>query len=93
LAEEATYSPMTLTDTDAATLGRLDDCYRKMTPAEKLHRVRDLTLMVNRLALAGLRSRHPAEPETRLLMRLARIRLGADLFEQAYPLVLETDDG
>ena len=83
---------MALTDTDAVTLGRMDELYRQMTPAEKLHRVRALTLMVNGLALAGLRARHPDEPEARLMMRLARIRLGADLFERAYPAVLESDD-
>jgi hypothetical protein len=83
---------MALTDTDAATLGRMDELYRRMTPAEKLHRVRALTLMVDRLALTGLRSRHPDEPEGRLMMRLARIRLGADLFERAYPGGLGSDD-
>ena len=54
-----------------------------MTPAQKVHRVRALTLMVDRLALAGLRSRHPDDSEGMLMMRLARIRLGADLFERA----------
>jgi hypothetical protein len=54
---------MALTDTDAATLGRMDELYRQMTPAEKIHRVRALTLMVDRLALAGLRSRHPDDSE------------------------------
>jgi hypothetical protein len=82
-----------LTDTDAATLGRMDELYRQMTPAEKIHRVRALTLMVDRLALAGLRSRHPDDSEGMLMMRLARIRLGADLFERAYPGVLGSDDG
>ena len=84
---------MALTDTDAATLGRMDEFYRRMTPAEKIHRVRVLTLMANGLALAGLRSRHPDEPEARLMMRLARIRLGTDLFERAYPGALESDGG
>jgi hypothetical protein len=83
---------MALTDTDAATLDRLDECYRRMTPGEKLQRVRALTLMVNRLALAGLRSRHPDEHEARLMMRLARIRIGAELFARAYPGALESDD-
>jgi hypothetical protein len=64
-----------------------------MTPAEKIHRVRALTLMVDRLALAGLRSRHPDDSEGMLMMRLARIRLGADLFDGAYPGVLGSDDG
>jgi hypothetical protein len=53
--------------------------------------------MVDRLALAGLRSRHPDDSEGMLMMRLARIRLGADLFERAYPEywpgALGSDDG
>lgn len=83
---------MVLIDTDAATLELMDELYRQMTPAEKLDRVRALTLTVNRLALAGLRSRHPDEPRSRLIMRLARIRLGADLFKRVYPAVMESDD-
>ncbi len=83
---------MALTDTDALTLGHMNELYRQMTPAAKLQRVRALTLGVNRLALAGLRSRHPAEAEPRLMMRLARIRLGADLFQRVYPGALESDD-
>ncbi|HSH76182.1 MAG TPA: hypothetical protein VLA09_10905 [Longimicrobiales bacterium] len=71
----------------------MDELYLRMTPAEKLDRVRALTLLANRLALAGLRARHPDEPEAGLMMRLARIRLGADLFERAYPGVPESDDG
>lgn len=82
---------MVPTDTDTATLARMDELYRRMTPAEKLQRVRELTLMVNGLALAGLRERHPDEPEARLLLRLARTRLGAELFERVYPGALECD--
>ena len=84
---------MASTDTDAATLGRMDELYRHMTAAEKLDRVRDLTLMANRLAQAGLRARHPDEPEATLMLRLARIRLGAELFDRAYPGVLESHGG
>jgi hypothetical protein len=44
------------------------------------------------LADMGLRSRHPDEHEARLMMRLARIRIGAELFARAYPGALESDD-
>lgn len=83
---------MALTDTDAATMGRLDELYRRMTPAEKLRRVRELTLMADSLALAGLRARHGDDSEGKLMMRLARIRLGSDLFDRAFPGVLGSDD-
>ena len=53
---------MVLIDTDAATLRRMDELYRQMTPAEKLDRVRALTLMVNQLAfVASLRSLNTRE--------------------------------
>lgn len=83
---------MAMTDTDAATTVRMDELYRRMTPADKLERVRALTLLVERLAWAGLRSRHPKEPEASLKMRLARLRLGPDLFERVFPGALERDD-
>jgi hypothetical protein len=82
---------MVPTDTDATTLARMDELYRRMTPAEKLQKVRELTLVVNGLALAGLRDRYPDDPEARLLLRLARQRLGAELFERVYPGTLESD--
>jgi hypothetical protein len=74
-----------LSDTEADALRVMTGLYRAMTPAEKLERVRALTLSANALALAGLRSRHPTETEPDLLMRLARIRLGDDLIALAYP--------
>lgn len=75
-------SPVDDTSPDArAVLARL---YAEMSPAEKLSRVRDLTLAANRLSLAGLRSRHPDESEGILLLRLARLRLGDDLVRRAY---------
>lgn len=59
--------------------------YAQMSPEAKLRRVRELTLAVSRLAMAGLRTRHPGESEGELLLRLARIRLGDDLVNAAYP--------
>lgn len=80
---------MALTDTDAATTARMDAFYRQMTPAEKLQRVRDLTKLAERLSMAGLRARHPDDPAEVLSLRLARIRLGRDIFDRAYPDALE----
>jgi hypothetical protein len=71
-------------DTDPDTLGVLDELYRAMPPAEKLRRVRDLTLAASQLGLSGLRARHPHEAESDLLLRLARLRLGPQLVDEAY---------
>lgn len=75
-------SPVDDTSSDArAVLARL---YSEMSPADKVQRVCALSLAANRLSLAGLRSRHPAESEGALLLRLARLRLGDDLVRRAY---------
>jgi hypothetical protein len=58
--------------------------YAGMTPAQKLRRVSELTSIVNRLALAGLRSRHPDDSNEQLRLRLARIRLGDDVVDAVY---------
>ena len=71
-------------DTDAETLEVLFELYRRMTPADKLRRVRELTLTVNRLALEGLRRRHPEDSGGELLLRLARARLGDDVVNRVY---------
>lgn len=71
-------------DTDAATLERMTAIYREMSPVQKMARVRDLTLTVNRLALVRLRETHPRESEGELLLRLARRRLGDELVDRAY---------
>lgn len=74
--------PLDDTSDDArAVMRRL---YAAMTPAEKLKRMNELTVAANRLALAGLRSRHPEESEGALLLRLARVRLGDDLSDRVY---------
>lgn len=74
-----------LTDTSPAAQRLMDELYRAMTPAQKLDRVRELTLLANHLALEGVRLRHPDESEQGLLLRLVRIRLGDELVERAYP--------
>lgn len=78
-------------DTDAATLAVMTELYARMTPAEKLERVRDLTLTSARLALAGLRARHPQEDEGELLLRLASLRLGDELVSRVYSRSCERD--
>ncbi len=65
---------------DAVRFGR----YASMSPAEKAARVADLTRAACTLTLAGLRQRHPGADERELLLRLAVLRLGADVVSRAY---------
>ena len=58
--------------------------YARMTHADKAARVVELTQSACLLALAGLRDRHPAAPESELLLRLAVLRLGAETVYRAY---------
>lgn len=78
-------------DTDLATLERMTALYREMAPAEKMARVRDLTLTVNQLALARLREIHPGASQGELLLRLARRRLGAEVVARVYGPAPEPD--
>lgn len=76
----ASTSADTAPDADAVRFER----YTRMSPAEKAARVVDLTRAVCTLALAGLRTRHPAAAEPELLLRLAVLRLGPETVSRAY---------
>ena len=56
----------------------------RLSPAERAGRARDLTVGASLVALAGLRGRYPQAGEQELLLRLAALRLGADLVERVY---------
>jgi hypothetical protein len=66
----AVNHPLT-TDTHPAVEALLIDGYRKMTPSQKLERVRAMTQAVQRLALLDIRRRHPDADERELALRLA----------------------
>ena len=76
--------PRQLDDTSADAHTVMRERYALMTPAEKLRRMSELTLAANQLALAGLAARHPGDSRPKLLLRLARLRLGNDLVDRAY---------
>lgn len=71
-------------DTSAEARAVVRERYALMTPAEKLRRMSELTLAANQLALVGLAARYPGESRPKLLLRLARLRLGNDLVDRAY---------
>jgi hypothetical protein len=45
--------------------------WRRMSPAEKVQQVRQLTSLCRQLSLSGIRSRHPGASEHELRLRLA----------------------
>lgn len=57
---------------------------RQMTPAEKLERVRQLTLAVQQLAFAELRQTDPDASDDELWLRLASRRLGPAMMKKVY---------
>lgn len=67
------------------------DHWRKTPTALKLRELASLNAMARRLALAGLRQRHPAANPAELRRRLADLLLGSDLALAVYgPLVEDT---
>lgn len=50
-----------------------------------------LTQAACELALSGLRQRYPAASPRELFLRLAILRLGADLARKAYPEIVALD--
>ncbi|HZE88049.1 MAG TPA: hypothetical protein VE404_00810 [Verrucomicrobiae bacterium] len=56
-----------------------------MTPAEKLHLVREISRAADTMCLAGIRMRHPEATDREIFLRFAVIRLGAELAGLAYP--------
>jgi hypothetical protein len=75
----------------AATIAQFE-LYRRMTPEQKAQRVSDLTVGACRMALAGLRQRHPGASEQELLLRLAVLRLGPETVARVYGWVAPRDD-
>lgn len=75
---------MSLSDTSRAAQELVDQRYAAMSLTERIERVRAITLAVNRVALAGLRRRHPNASEGELLLELARLRLGDELVDRVY---------
>lgn len=60
-----------LTDTPPSIEALLIEGYRKMSPSQKLERVRALTQTVQQLALADIRRRHPKADSREQALRLA----------------------
>ncbi len=70
----------TSADADAVQLELL----RRMSPAEKLRLMTELTWAAEQVALAELRRRHPEASDEELFLRLAVRRLGRDVVRAVY---------
>lgn len=61
------------------------ELWRRMSPAEKLHAVSEISRAAEQLSLAGIRLRHPEASEHECLLRLAILKLGRELACKVYP--------
>ena len=71
-------------DTSPAAEQVLLDGYRRMTPARKIARIRDLNWTLQHLALADLRRRFPDDDEQTLRLRLASRRFDRETMVAAF---------
>ena len=61
------------------------ECYRRMTPDERVRLGLQLSEMVRKSLLEGVRSRHPEYTQDQLRLAVIRLILPEDLFAAAYP--------
>jgi hypothetical protein len=61
------------------------EAWRAMTPGARLTLVSHASRSLRRLALAGLRARHPGATEIELVQRFAIQTLGPELAQRVYP--------
>jgi hypothetical protein len=71
-------------DTDPAIEALLIEGYRRMSPAQKLERVRALTRSVQQLALLDIRRRYPRADEREQALRLASRWVEPELMLRAF---------
>lgn len=71
-------------DTDPAIEAIVIEGYRRMSPAQKLERVRALTRAVQQLALLDIRRRHPGADEREQSLRLASRWIEPELMRRAF---------
>jgi len=65
-------------DTRPQTFGLLLAGYRRMTPAQKLARVADLSAASRQMAEARIRQQHPGADDRQIRLRLASLVLGRE---------------
>ena len=73
-----------MNDTDPKIEALLIEGYRKMSPMQKLERVRALTRAVQELALLDVRRRHPNADAREQALRVASRWIDPDLMVRAF---------
>jgi hypothetical protein len=73
-----------MTDTHPVAAALLIEAYRKMTPMQKIERVRALTSAIQELALLDIRRRHPEASIAEQTLRLASRWIPAELMRRAF---------
>jgi len=71
-------------DTSKEVWVRMNDGLAKMTPAQRIARVAQLTVLAHGAALAWIRTRYPDETEQQHRLRLAARILPPDLMRAAF---------
>jgi len=71
-------------DTNASVEAFIIEGYRRMSPAQKLARVTELTRAVQQLALADIRRRYPKADTREQALRLASRWLEPELMKRAF---------
>jgi hypothetical protein len=73
-----------INDTHPKIQAFLIEGYRKMSPAQKLERVRSLTQAVQELALLDVKRRHPEADAHEQALRVASRWIDPELMERAF---------
>ena len=71
-------------DTSSEALNAQYDSYRRMSEADKLRLVFETYRTGRRLAMTGIRMRHPGASDDEVRRLWARQHRGAELFDRAY---------
>jgi hypothetical protein len=79
-------------DTSPEIEQRQIEYWRRLSPAERLRLVSDMSRAVMDLSLAGVRRRYPHASERECFLRAVAIRLGADTVKRIYPDAAHLDD-
>jgi hypothetical protein len=74
-------------DTTEEAWAVVEEGLRKMTPAQRVRRCIDLTVLTHRIALAEIRRRHPDENDRTHRLRLAARLLDAKTMKAAFGFV------
>jgi len=76
-------------DTSVAVERMQVEMWRLMSPCEKVRAVTEINRAVQKLSLAGIRSRHSGASDDECRLRLAVLKLGRQLACKVYPAVAD----